>query len=125
MRKHEKHLNLTIISNLLTKILPGRTQAEIKWNLPSKDCNSFKEAFFFLNQDSTNNEISKILSAVTSKVNFSESNNTPKNIILVVGSTLFPFHSSSPQESNNSSKVLYKLLLPCLELQHHQNRPNN
>jgi hypothetical protein len=76
-------------SNLLTKILPGRTQAEIKWSVPSKDCNSIKEAFFFLNQDSTNNEISKILSAVTSKVNFSESNNTPKHIILVVGSTLF------------------------------------
>jgi hypothetical protein len=52
-------------SNLLTKILPGRTQAEIKWSLPSKDCNSFKEAFFFLNQDSTNIEIFKILSAVT------------------------------------------------------------
>jgi hypothetical protein len=52
-------------------ILPGRTQAEIKWSLPSKDCNSFKEDFFFLNQDSTNNEISKILSAETSKANFS------------------------------------------------------
>jgi hypothetical protein len=25
-------------SNLLTKILPGRTQAKIKWSLPSKDC---------------------------------------------------------------------------------------
>jgi hypothetical protein len=66
-------------SNLLTQILPGRTRVEIKWSLPSKDCNSFKEAFFFLNQ-----EIFKILSTVTSKVNFSESNNTPKNIILLV-----------------------------------------
>jgi hypothetical protein len=59
-----------------------------KMDLPNKDCN-LRKTFFFLNHDSTNNEISKILSIVTSKVNFSESNNTPKNIILVVDSTLF------------------------------------
>jgi hypothetical protein len=56
-----------------------------EWSNPDEHfswdaCYSFKEAFFFLNQDSTNNEISKILSAVTSKVNFSESNNTSKKI---------------------------------------------
>ena len=46
MKDSSNTLNLTIISNLLTKIRPGRTQAKIKWSLPSKDCNSFKEAFF-------------------------------------------------------------------------------
>jgi hypothetical protein len=57
--------------------------------VPDKAIEGLRKTFFFLNHDSTNNEISKILSIVTSKVNFSESNNTPKNIILVVDSTLF------------------------------------
>jgi hypothetical protein len=38
-------------NNLFTNTLPGLTQDEMKCNFPSKDCNSFNDAFFFLNQD--------------------------------------------------------------------------
>jgi hypothetical protein len=94
-------------NNLLTKILPGRTQVAMKWSLPNKDCKSRKDAFFFLGQASTNNDISTTLSGVTYKVNFLVSTVIPKNSTLVVGATLFSGDSSNPQFSNNLPNNAY------------------
>jgi hypothetical protein len=43
----------------LTKIRPGRTHCETKFNLPNKDCKSFLLQTCFVSQSNTNCEISE------------------------------------------------------------------
>ena len=88
------------------KILPGLTQAAIKFNFPSKDCISFNDAVSLSNQVCNNNFISCSLSGVTSIVIFSVLKRMPMNVITVLGGQALFLASSIPHFSKIALNVL-------------------
>ena len=92
-------------NNLEMNSLPGLTQAAMKASFPTRLSTSFLLAIYLPNHSSNSVMHSRTRSSDTSRVSFSVSNWTPRNIIFVHGLTDLCSASTAPINLNVSFRV--------------------